>query len=209
MNKILALAVLAAALPFAAQAESNVSTTAASAKLNFKVVVPKVIFLQVGTGTMMGANATTNTLSFDVPAGAVGNGAAVAATGGDVGAGGNGVTVRVFGNNGNVTLNNSVTGPLRNAANSQSIPWSDIAVTPAALTSATTGWTNGTIAHPAFATGTSGGSGAAVTLNASNGVVRQEGMWTFAYANTALVGAGTYGATGGTEGVVTYTATQP
>lgn len=209
MNKILVLAVLAAALPFAAQAESNVSATAASAKLNFKVVVPKVIFLQVGTGTVMGANSNVNTLSFDVPAGAVGNGTAVGASGGDTGTGGSGVTVRVFGNSGNVTLNNAVTGPLRNTANSQSIDWSDIKVTSAALTSTTKDWSNGVIAHPSFASGASGGNGQAVTLTASNGVVRQEGSWTFAYANTALVGAGTYGYTGGTEGVVTYTATQP
>ena len=49
----LAAAALSALLPFGAQAASQLQTAAtggASADLNFNVVIPRVLFLQVGTG---------------------------------------------------------------------------------------------------------------------------------------------------------------
>lgn len=218
MKKLLLLTALSAALPFAAQAESNVSAggtgaQTATARLNFVVTVPKVLFLQVGTGTTAptyAANATVNNMTFNVPAGGVGNGTAVVPTGGDL-PGGAGVTVRVLGNTGDVSLTNATNGQLSTGvAGSTTIPWTDIAVTPAALATPTPGYTVGAIAHPPFNNATAGGPSATATnLPATAGLVRREGSWTFAYANTAALPAGTYGNTVANHGIVTYTATAP
>ncbi|MDH6590514.1 hypothetical protein M2165_000403 [Variovorax sp. TBS-050B] len=214
MKKILLTAAVALTLaPIFAQAESNFVTSSgaqsANAKLDFKIVVPKVLFLQVGTGTNLANNATVNELSFDVPAGGIGNGTPVAGTGGDLASGG--VTVRVLGNSGNVTLTNATTGQLSSGvAGNPTVPWTDIAVTAAALPSTTTGYTNAAIAHPPFNNAAAGGASAtATTLTATAGLVRREGSWTFAYANTATLPAGTYGDSAVNNGRVTYTATAP
>ena len=132
------------------------------------------------------------------------DGTVVAGTGGDLTTGA--VTVRVFSNFGtNVTLNSGVTGQLLNVAG-DTIPWSQIAVVPAALAITTAGFTNTGITHPAFSATT--GAGTATTLTAASKLVRQEGKWTFTYSNTAVVPAGTYGSTIGNNGRVTYTAAQ-
>ena len=213
MRKLLLVTALAAIAPLAAQAESNFVTgtgaLSANAKLDFVITIPKVLFLQVGTGTSNANNTTVNDITFAVPAGNVGNGTAVAGTGGDLAGGG--VTVRVLGNSGTVTLGNTVTGPLSSGtAGNPTVPWSDIVVTAGALATATTGFTNAAIAHPAFNTAAAGGASATpTTLAASGGLVRREGSWTFAYANTATLPAGTYGNTVANNGTVTYTATAP
>ncbi|CAN7678969.1 hypothetical protein LJR084_005486 [Variovorax sp. LjRoot84] len=213
MKKLILVTALAAIAPLAAQAESNFVTgsgaQSAAAKLDFKVVVPKVLFLQVGTGTNLANNATVDNVTFDVPAGAIGNGTAVAGTGGDLAGGG--VTVRVLGNSGTVSLTNATTGQLSSGvAGNPTVPWADIVVTAGALATTTTGYTNAAIAHPPFNDAAGGGASAtATTLAASAGLVRREGSWTFAYANTATLPAGTYGDTVGNNGRVTYTATAP
>ena len=82
------------------------------------------------------------------------------------------------------------------------------AVVPAALGATTPGWTNGAITHPPFNNGAAGGVTATPTLLTAVGkVVRQEGKWTFSYANTAAYPAGTYGGSVAKKGIVTYTAT--
>jgi len=213
MKRLLLVAALAALLPLAAQAESNFVTGSgsltANAKLDFIITIPKVLFLQVGTGTSYVNNGTVDNITFAVPAGNVGNGTAVAGTGGDLTGGA--VTVRVLGNSGNVTLGNSVTGPLSTGvAGNPTVPWSDITVATGTLASTTSGFTNAAIAHPPFNTAAAGGASATpTTLTASGGLVRREGSWTFAYANTATLPAGTYGSTAGNNGIVTYTATVP
>ncbi|MEJ1169021.1 hypothetical protein [Variovorax sp. CCNWLW235] len=214
MKKLLLIAAIASSMaPFAAQAEStfvtNTGTQSASARLDFRVVVPKVLFLQVGTGTNFTNNTTVNRVEFNVPAGAIGNGTAVAGTGGDLASGA--VTVRVLGNSGTVSLTNATTGPLSSGvAGDPTVPWSDIVVTPGALATGTAGFSNAAIAHPPFNVAAAGGTSAtATTLTASAGLVRREGSWTFAYANTATLPAGTYGDTIGNNGRVTYTATAP
>ncbi|MGJ3699949.1 hypothetical protein [Variovorax sp. AFSI2.2] len=216
MKKLLLIAAVAATLaPFASQAESNFvtasgsSTPSASAKLDFKIVVPKVLFLQVGTGSSMADNTTVDKLTFTVPASDIGNSVAVAGTGGDLSAGA--VTVRVLGNSGNVTLSNITAGQLSNGVSGDpTVPWTDITVTAGALATTTSGYTNAAIAHPPFNNGATGGASAtATTLTASAGLVRREGSWTFAYANTSVMPAGTYGDTIANKGQVTYTATAP
>lgn len=198
------------ASPLLSHAESNYVTgagaTSATAKLDFQIVIPKVLYLRIGTGTDNAINATVDMLTFTVPPANVGNGTAVAGTGGDLTAGA--VTVRAYGNGGNpITLNSTTAGPL--LSGTDSIPWSEITVTPAALGATTAGFTNAAITHPAFNTGGAGGAGTATTLTAGAAkVARVEGKWTFAYANTAFVPAGTYGAPAA-SGRVTYTITQP
>ena len=213
MKKLLVLSVLAAIAPLAAHAESNFVTgtgaLAANAKLDFIITIPKVLFLQVGAGTSYANNTTVNDITFAVPAGSVGNSVAVAGAGGDLASGG--VTVRVLGNSGTVTLNNSVTGALSSGVvGNPTVPWSDIVVTAGTLPATTAGFSNAAIAHPAFNTAAAGGpSAVGTTLTATAGLVRREGSWTFAYANTATLPAGTYGNTAGNNGTVTYTATTP
>jgi len=207
----LGLAMLAA--PFVAQAESTTinpaaTNSAATAHLDFTVVVPPVLYLRVGTGNAIGAanSATVDSLTFNVPATNLGDGTVVAAgaTDGDLTNGA--VTVRIFSNVGtNVTLNSAVTGQLSNGSG-DTIPWTQIAVAAAALASGTAGYTNGAITHPTFSA--TSGAGTATTLTAASKLVRQEGKWTFSYSNTNVVPAGTYGATVPKNGRVTYTATQ-
>lgn len=213
MRKLLLLSVAALLAPFAAQAESNYVTGAgalsATARLDFTITIPKVLYLQVGTGTSFSNNATINNILFAVPAANVGDATPVAGAGGDLASGG--VTVRVLGNSGNVSLTNATTGPLTSGvAGNPTVPWSDIVVTGGALAATTAGFTNGAIAHPPFNVGAAGGTSATpTTLTAAAGLVRREGSWTFAYANTATLPAGTYGTTGANNGRVTYTATAP
>lgn len=208
-RRTLLLSGLAVALSGPALAESQFSSgsgsLSASARLDFEVTIPRILFLRVGTGTNFGANGTIDLIAFTVPAAAVGNGVAIVGSGGDLGSGA--VTVRVMGNGGDITLNSATTGPLGNGTAGQTIGWNRILVTPSALPTATTGFTNTAITHPAF--NASGGSGTAVTLPASNRLVRQEGRWTYGYANADMVAAGTYGGVGVNNGRVSYTATMP
>jgi hypothetical protein len=215
MNKLTLIAVSAAALlcPLLAQAESTTvnpaaAASTASARLDFKVVIPPVLFLRVGTGGAVGSanDATVDMITFNVPSTNLGDGTVVAATAtsGDVGAGA--VSVRVFSNVGtNVSLNSAVTGQLSNGAG-DTIPWSQIAVVAAPLAATTTGFTNTGITHPAFSATT--GNGTATVLTAASKLVRQEGKWTFTYSNATAKPAGTYGSTIPNNGRVTYTATQ-
>lgn len=200
-------------LPLVSQAESTSTTSAvagstATARLDFTVVIPAVLYLRIGTGNAIAAanNTTVDAINFTVPAANVGDGTVInaAAASGDLANGA--VTVRVFSNVGtNVTLNSSVTGQLSNGAG-DTIPWSQIAVAAAALTTGTAGFTNGVITHPTFSSST--GAGTPTTLTAVSRLVRQEGRWTFSYSNANVVPAGTYGATVANNGRVTYTAAQ-
>ncbi len=185
--KLSSLAVAAAlAVPFAAQAESNFTTGSganitATARVNFSVVIPKFVFLQVGTGTFMAGNTTIDTITFNVPAANVGDSSVIAGTGGNLTGGS--VTVRVIGNNGNMTL--GATAPATLLSGTDTLAWTQIA------TAVTGGAT-----HPPI-------NGAAVTYTATNKVVNVNGTWTYTYLNAAAIAAGTY------TGQVLYTATTP
>lgn len=184
---------LALAAPLLASAESQlvVGTGSASARLDFRVVVPRVLFLGVGTGAgALTANTTIDTVTFDYssnPA-ALGTGAAAGAITGNV------VPVRVLGNNGQVTLTANTTGALTNAT-ADTIPWSEISATSslAALPS------------PVIPN-TGAGTASNVTLSSGTRITDRTANWTFSYANSAVVAPGTYGTT---NGRVTYTAAMP
>ena len=213
MKKIALVAALAAlsAVPMLSHAESTLSTgTSATAKLDFRVTIPKVIYLRVGTGApgAFGISSTVDLIDFVVPSANLGDGAAIAATAasGDLGTGA--VTVRVFANNSNTaSLTATTTGKLTHGT-ADTIAWSEIVATAAALPAASHVFGATTVAHPAWpATGT--GAGVATTLTGANKVVAADGKWTFAYANSAPVAAGTYGGINTQNSRVTYTLTTP
>jgi hypothetical protein len=183
-NTILASAVAAAlAVPLTAQAESNFTTgnganITATARVNFSVNIPKFVLLQVGTA----GTGNIDLIDFAVPAANVGLGPPpVAGTGGNLTGGS--VTVRVLGNNGDMTLG-AVSGNPNLLSGTDTIPWTQIAVA-----------TSGPV-HPPI-------NGAAATYTATGKVVNANGNWTYSYLNSVTPPAGTY------TGQVTYTATTP
>jgi hypothetical protein len=207
MKKLTLIAAASAALlaPMLAHADSDVNTatpgpTVAKANLDFTVVIPRVLFLQVGTGTALADNATVDMLTFTVPAANLGDGTDVVPT-----PGGN-VTVRLFGNNGDIGLTTTTTGPMKNAAG-DTIPWSEIKVTSAAAAVPAAGYLGAAIPHPAIPA--AAGTSASSTITATAKVVRQEAVWTFAYDNTVAYAAGTYGSTVANNARLLYTATLP
>jgi hypothetical protein len=180
-------AIAVAALPLTTYAESNVTTgggtISATARVNFSIVIPRFIWLQVGTGTLLAANATIDTISFTPAVAVVGNGIPVAATAGSGNLGNGTVTARIIGNAGNVTL--GATGPANLVSGTNTIPWTQIAIAAA-----------GGATHPTI-------NGANATFTAVANVVNVNGTWTYSYLNTLTPASGTY------TGQVLYTATTP
>lgn len=190
IRPLVAATAMALTWPVASWAESQfvIGAGNASARLDFRVVIPRVLFLAVGTGNALplATNGTIDTLTFDYSANAadVGSGTASA---------GQSVNVRVRGNNGQITLAASTTGALTNATG-DTIPWSQISGTS----------DQATLPSPALPL-TGSGATSNVTLSAGK-VTDRTATWTFRYANTAVVPPGTYGTT---NGRVTYTAAMP
>ncbi|OYT92536.1 MAG: hypothetical protein CFE43_07770 [Burkholderiales bacterium PBB3] len=215
MKKILLVGAIAAAFgaPMAAHAESTtinpaISGSTATAKLDFTIVIPAVLYVRIGTGSGIGAanNATVDGITFTVPATNIGDSTVVAGVGGDLNATTPGsVTVRVFSNFGTGVGLNAAAGGQLTSSGGDTIAWTDISVATAALAATTAGYTNGTLAHPAL---TAAGVGTSVPIAAVSRLVRQETKWTFTYLNTTVKPAGSYGAGTGTNGRLTYTATQ-
>lgn len=209
MKKIILISAIAAALgtPMMASAESTVTTGASpnstAARLDFKVVIPRVLFLAVGsgaTGTALTGNTAIDLVSFDYTSnsGSVGSGAAAAAITGNI------VPVRVVGNAGPIGLTAATVGALNNGTATETIPWSEIT----AVSSDATNFPSPVI--PASGTGTS----SAVVVSSGTKITNRTANWTYSYANSAVVAAGTYGGTGSAtaglnNGRVTYTATMP
>jgi hypothetical protein len=191
---IIALSLLSL-VSMSARAESNVVVGAgtAAARLDFRVVLPRVLFLGVGTGAAgTVANATVDRLIFDYTT----NGAAVgtgAVAGSITNTGGfalNAIPVRVLGNNGQIVLTSTNSGNLVNSVTpADTIPFTQITSTTSDPLLPVPVATGGT-ANPTFNTGST-----KVTTRTAN--------WTFAYANTVTPAAGTY------NGTVTYTASMP
>jgi hypothetical protein len=195
---------LALAAPMLASAESNFTTGAgspitANARLDFQITIPKILFLQVGTGTNMAANATINQIAFTVPAANVGDATAINATAGSGDLGNGTVTARVIGNNGNITFTSQTLGALGNGSG-DTISYAQIATAVAVNTSATA------LAHPALADAAT----TTVTLIPAVGkVINRDAKWTYTYLNSAVVPPGTYGGVNANNSRVTYTASMP
>lgn len=205
-NKTLLASALAfaVAFPMLANAESQFTTgtgtpITASAKLDFQVTVPKVLFLRVGTGADYTTNPAVNLISFTVPAANVGDGSVIAASvaSGDVGNGT--VTAKVLGNNGTITFTSTTLGALGNGSG-DTISYSQIAASVATLTSTPA------LAAPALVDGAT----STVTLTPASGkVMNRDARWTFTYLNANVVAPGTYGGVNTQNGRVTYTASMP
>ena len=202
------LGTAALALPLVALPESNVQTGAATASpgatahVDFSIVIPKILYLRVGTGSSYTTGALTSNpavdlITFSPTAAQVGNGTAVAGTGGDLSGGVE--TAAIVSNSGNVTLNATANGALGNG-NGDSISFSQITTTASTLTSAT--------ALPAPVLSNSTSANVVLTAPAAK-VISQDAKWTFAYANTSVVPQGTYGGVNANNGRVVYTATMP
>src|SRR6202790_2238555 len=202
------LGAAALTLPLMAFAESNVQTGAATAApgatahVDFTIVIPKILYLRVGTGSAYttGALTSANTIdliTFSPAAGTVGNGTAVAGTGGDLAGGVE--TAAIVSNSGNVTLNAMASGALSDG-NGNTIPFTQITTAATTLTSATQ------LPAPVLTNGTS--SNVVLTAPATKLIV-EDAKWTYSYANTVNVPAGTYGGSNVNNSRVTYTATMP
>ena len=187
MNKSSALllrSALAVALasPLLASAESDITigSGSAAARLNFQVVIPRVLYLAVGTGNAaLTDTATVDTLTFDYSANAadVGSGTDSAAQN---------VSVRVLGNNGQITVAAAGSGTgLTNGADT--IPWSEILASSSDATNFNV---------PAV------GANATPVIN-SGKLTDRTATWAYRYSNTNVAAPGTY------TGQVTYTATMP
>jgi hypothetical protein len=202
LTKTLLAAAVLSATPMLAHAESQfVSGTGnANARLDFQIVVPRILFLRVGTGTNFATSPTIDLISFNVPAATMGDGTPVAATpaSGDLGNGA--VTARVRTNGGTVTLTSATTGALSNGAGG-TISYGQVNTAVTALAGAP----GAAMPHPTLAdTGTG-----TVTLPATAGVVDRGATWTYSYANSNVVAPGTYGGVNVNNGRVTYTAATP
>jgi hypothetical protein len=195
---------LAIAAPLVANAESQFTTGAgtpitATAHLDFQIIIPKVLFLQVGTGTANATNATINQIAFTVPAVNVGDGSVIAASlaSGDIGNGT--VTARVIGNNGTITFTSTTLGALGNGSG-DTISYAQIGTAVAVNTSVVA------LAHPALVDGAT----STVTLTPAVGkVMNRDAKWTYTYLNSAVVAPGTYGGVNANNSRVTYTASMP
>lgn len=202
LTKTLLATAALAVMPMAANAESDYvsGTGSASADLDFQIIIPRILFLRVGTGTGFADNGAIDLISFNVPGASLGNGTSVAATAASGDLGNGAVTARVLGNGGNVTLTSTTLGALSNGAGS-TISYSQIETAVTALG----GVPGAAMPHPTLAdTGTG-----SVALASTAGIVDRGATWTFSYANDNLVAPGTYGGAGVNNGRVTYTATTP
>ena len=206
LNKLVLKGAVAVALaaPFIANAESSINTGAgspitASARLDFQITIPKVLFLQVGSGTNMGTNATINQIAFTVPAANVGDSSVISASAGSGDLGNGTVTAKVLGNNGTITFTSTTTGALSNGTDT--ISYSEINTAVANLTSATA------LSAPALADAAT----TTVTLTPAVGskVISQDAKWTYTYKNTTVAAPGTYGGVNTNNSRVVYTASMP
>ena len=197
------------ALPLLAFAESNVQTGAATsapgatAHVDFTVVIPKILYLRVGTGSSYTTGALTSTptidlITFSPTSAQLGSGTAIAGTGGDLSGGVE--TAAIVSNSGNVTLNATAAGALSNGTGGDTISYAQITTTASTLTSAT--------ALPAPVLTNTTSANVVLTAPAAK-VITQDAKWTFAYANTAIVPTGTYGGVNTNNSRVVYTATMP
>ncbi|MGB3134288.1 MAG: hypothetical protein WBB04_06920 [Candidatus Macondimonas sp.] len=198
--KLIVSAVSLAALPSLALAESDIVVGAgsASAKLDFQITIPRVLFLQVGTGTFGVDVTTVDKIDFSPTATEVINATSpISGTGGDLTGGA--VTARLFGNDGQISLTSSTLGALNNGG-SDTISWSQISTTVTPISGTT-------LAHPTLAdTGTPSVN---PTINIGTKVTNLQSTWTYAYSNPASAAAGTYGGVNTRNGRVTYTAAIP
>jgi hypothetical protein len=188
--------------PAASNLNSGAGRRTARARVDFRIIVPKLLYLRVGNGTTypatLASNGTIDLLRFAPAAAVIGNGTAVAGTGGDLGGGVE--TAAIVSNSGNVTLNATATGALSDGLG-DSIPYTQIKTAASALT---VGYT--LLSAPALTNATS----ANIVLTApATKVIRADARWAYSYANTITPPAGSYGGINVNNSRVLYTASMP
>jgi hypothetical protein len=178
---------------FGSYSNAQIPGKTASVNLNFSLVVPKFLCLQVGS-----TGATVNTISFNPTAAQVGTGVNVSGTGGDLGGGA--VTVLAQGNTGTglgtlvYSTTNAAGTPLAALTDgTRTISWSTIKVS-------STG--SALITHPATLTDA---SASPVTISAALPTVfNVSATWTYSWNDATVVyPASTY------AGRVAYSLSQP
>lgn len=156
----------------------------AAASVDFRVVIPQVLYFRLGSA------ATIDELTFTTTTANVGTAVAIAPTGGDVA---NGVSVEVRSNRGQVTLTPTNNVPLGLTNGTPADGYIDLATITVSTSSANI---------PAPTLSNAGGTTSQPVLNGGK-VTQRTANWTFSYANATLPSAGDY------TGRVTFTATTP
>ena len=191
-NKILVTALTAMALTAVAPAHADSKFTTglgaitAAPQLDFRVIIPKFIRFSVGTPT----DGTIDLVEFNVPAANVGDGSDIGRTNGVA------VPVALLSNNGNVSLTGTTLGALSDGAGG-TISFSQILTTS----------DDAGLGAPVLVDGAS--APLTITPNIGSKVVSRTANWTYAYDNTNVVAAGSYGGVNIQNGRVTYTAALP
>ncbi|MGH8051616.1 MAG: hypothetical protein ACREPB_13230 [Arenimonas sp.] len=192
------------AVPVLVNAESQFITTTttpvtASAHLDFRIEIPKVLFLRVGGGADYTTNPNINLITFNVNAANIGDGSVVAGTAASGDLGNGAVTAKVVGNNGTITFTSTTLGALQNGTG-DTISHSQIVATVGTLTTAVA------LAHPALA---DADTTSVSLIPASGRLINRDASWTFTYLNQNVVAPGTYGGVNTNNSRVTYTASMP
>jgi hypothetical protein len=197
------------ALPLVASAESNFQTGAgaltATAHVDFQIVIPKILFLRVGTGSaynttaVLASNPAVDLITFSPTLAQVGNSVAVAGVGGDIIASPGAETAALVSNSGNVTLTATTTA--LTDANGDVIPNTQISTAATALSTATT--------LPVVPLANAGVSAPVLITAPPSKIINEDAKWTYTYLNTTTPPGGTYGGVNTQGGRVTYTATMP
>ncbi len=205
--KSVSAAILLSSLPMLALAESNfvgpaAAGATATARLDFQITVPRILFLQVGTGTASANNTTIDLVTFTPTS------AQIAAGTAGIAAATNGVrAAQLIGNGGTINLTATTTGPLTTGVAGETISWSQIAVATSLPA----------FPHPALVNGPAAGAATAYGSAAAK-VTNLSANWTFTFNAPAVPpAAGTYGGAGGASpanaglngGRIVYTATMP
>ena len=186
----LSLLIAGIAIVAPAKAESVLQTGAgaltASPRADFRVVLPKFLRFQIGS-----AGSVIDLVEFTVPGVNVGDGSDIARTNGGV------VPVLLQGNAGNISVTGTTLGQLNNGAGT-TVSYAEILST---SSSAALG----------VPTLVDAAASAAVTVTPNVGpqVVNRTANWSFAYSNTNILPASTYGGVNINNGRVTYTASLP
>ena len=204
MLRLLLIALIMLVLTLPAQAESRYTTSnnqsiSVDGRLDLEVVIPRLLYLRVGTGTTLGNSATVNLIDFTVPAAQVGSGTPVSATAGSGDLGGGVVTARLLGNDGTISLSSTTIGPLSSGTGT-TVSYTQLE------TAATTLTTASILPAPALADGAT----TAVSVPAGTGrLVNRDARWTYTYTNAQVAAAGVYGGVNVNNGRVVYTASMP
>ncbi len=162
---------------------TGTGTISAAPQLDFRVIIPKFIRFSVGTAT----DGTVDLVEFTVPAASVGGGSDIARTNGGA------VAVSLLSNGGSVTLTGTTTGALTDGG--ENISFAEIL-----STSDSTGLNAPTLVDGAVS------APLTITPNVGTKVVNRTANWSFAYSNTNVVAAGSYGGVNTNNGRVIYTA---